>query len=361
MPRTGNGDGESVTEDTFLIDTEVGLVLDTPGIDDTHLRFTGDDAGRKVAIGVAASGVSRVKFVIFESLANDSMQLRDTLVKFIGAFGEAALHASVVLATKADKLREPGMKQKRLAKMFEVAQEKSTRGVVLWQNVEIDEAGHAAQLEKLTQCLNQFDGIITSELQDLKQRQLARAQQKCDEQPIQTMMVEVEVDEEYTVLRKVREPYKEQYTDQETYMEEYDEVEKYYDTVHGPGADGSSLGSGTSTGAMIGAAFGPIGALVGGLIGAGLGGIGEAIKEENRGTVTVEKFRTVKKERPRVRDVTKSRTNYRTVPHYDVKTRKVKKQVEKPHRHPVDHFMGEALEEIIDEIRKSFGKHQSKL
>ncbi|CAK0867143.1 unnamed protein product, partial [Prorocentrum cordatum] len=104
MPATGDGAGESVTQFPAVIDTELGLMLDAPGIDDTMLRFSDDEAGRRVALALAASGVTHVKFLVFESLANDAMQLRSTLEKLFRAFGAAVAPATLVLATKADML-----------------------------------------------------------------------------------------------------------------------------------------------------------------------------------------------------------------------------------------------------------------
>merc|ERR1711916_368323 len=100
-------------------------------------------------------------------------------------------------------------------------------GVVHWQNVGLDHAGQAAQLEALKACLNSFDGVATNDLEDLHQRQRLRAQQKCDAYPTQRRTVDVEVEEQYTEPRAVQEEYSEPYVEQVPHVESYDAPETY--------------------------------------------------------------------------------------------------------------------------------------
>merc|ERR1719195_2558407 len=127
MPGMGDGAGESVTERAAVIDTKLGLMLDTPGIDDTRLRFTDDEAGRRVAVAVATSAVDQVKFLLFESLANDAMQLRGTLEKLNRAFGAIAAQNTLVIATKADLLLDPQRRARRLELIQRVIQQNGLR------------------------------------------------------------------------------------------------------------------------------------------------------------------------------------------------------------------------------------------
>lgn len=336
MPNTGDGGGESVTDHATVFDTDLGLMLDTPGIDDTKLRFTDDEAGRRVALGVVASGVTNVKFVVFESLANDAMQLRGTLEKLSRAFGACALRGCVVLATKADMEQDPQRRERRLALIRAVMQQQQLREVVLWQNEAIDAAGAAAQLANLRQSLDRIQGVATADLEDLKARQRVRAQQKCDAYPTQTKTTNVDVDEQYTVPRPVQEIYQEPYVEQEEFMEDYDAPETY---------DVPEQRSYTYEKRRGGIA----------------GLLGETKTCTGHTTVMVQKVRFVSKKRKATRPVTKYRTAYRTVTHYDTKTRKksVPKTVE--YRLPIDRFMDEALAEIVEEVRQSLTQPRDRL
>jgi len=184
MPRVGDGDGESVTDKTHLFSAVVGPVLDTRGIDDSRLRFTDDEAGRHVAIGIADSRETSVKFLVFESMGNDSMRLRGTLEKLARAFGQSAYRATLVLVTKVD------------------LQPDSTT---------------------LQEALRRFPGIVPADLEDLESRTRARAKQLCAAHPTQCRTVTVDVEEQYTVPRQEKVPYTEHYisheTEQETYFE----------------------------------------------------------------------------------------------------------------------------------------------
>jgi len=328
MPRVGDGDGESVTEQASIIDTELGLMLDTPGIDDTKLRFTDDEAGRRVAIGMAVSGRNRAKFIIFESLANDAMQLRGTLEKLSRTFGALALGAAVVLASKSDMLVDAARRERRLQKIREVVEQAGLQGVVLWQNEGLDDAGHAGQLAALRGKLDSFDGVAIVELEDLQQRQLARAQQKCDAHPTQTRTVDVEVEEQYTEPRAVQEPYEEPYVEPQSYMEDYEAPEIYDEPVQHSYTYKKRRG--------------------------GVAGFfGDTKSCTGCTTVMSQKVRMVNKQRSATRDVTKYRTAHRTVTHHDTKTRTVTQSRVVEYRLPVDDFMGAALNEIIEEVRQS--------
>jgi len=327
VPVVGNGNGASVTSQALTINTELGLSMDTPGIDDTALRFTDDEAGRRVAIGVAASGAEKLKFLVFESLANDAMHLRSTLESLIRAFGAVVLGATVVLATKKDRL-DPVSGAERLELIDNIVQEQNLRGVVCWQNSGLDDAGQALQLATLQACLNSFEGVRTGDMEDLHQRQKLRAQQKCDAYPTQRRTVDVEVEEQYTEPRAVQEEYSEPYVEQVPHVESYDAPETYeepeqhaYQYVKKHKGIGGKCGlTKTCTGYH---------------------------------TVMVQKVRMIPKTRTVMRDVTKYRAAYRTVTHYDTKSRKVTKQKEVEYRLTVDRFMDEALAEIVEEVRES--------
>lgn len=331
MPATGDGAGESVTERATVIDTELGLMLDPPGIDDTRLRFTDDEAGRRVALGVATSSVDTVKFLVFESLANDAMQLRGTLEKLNRAFGATAARATLVLATKADMVQNLERRERRLGLIRAVVAEQGLHGPVLWQNEAISDDGYQTQLATLRAGLAQVQGVTTADLQDLRERQRRKAQELCDAYPTQTKTTNVEVDEQYTVPRQEQEPYQEPYVEQEQYTETYEAPETYevpeqrsYTYEKRKGGIGGALGqTKTCTGYH---------------------------------TVTVQKVRMVSKQRQATRPVTKTRTAYRAVTKYDTKTRKKTIPQTVEYRLTVDRFMDEALQVIIEEVRQSLAR-----
>ena len=318
----------SVTSQALTIHTELGLSMDTPGIDDTGLRFSDDEARRRVAIAVAASGAEKLKFLVFESLANDAMNLRSTLEKLSRAFGAVALGATVVLATKKDRL-DPEVGAERLDLIDEIAQAQNLRGVVHWQNVGLDDAGQAAQLEALRACLNSF---ATNDLEDLHQRQRLRAQQKCGAYPTQRKIVDVEVEEQYREPRAVQEKYSEPYVEQVPH-EETCEVPETYEVPEQRAFQYESRRGGLN------------------------GLMGKTRTHTSYQKVMVQKVRMVQKQRTVMKDVTKYLTAHRTVTHYDTKTRTVTQQKEVEYRLTVDRFMDEALSEIIEEIRSSLRQH----
>jgi len=287
------------------------------------LRFTDDEVGHRVAIAVAASGAEKLKFVVFESLANDAMHVRSTLEKFMCAFGAVALGATVVLATKKDRL-DPDVGAERLELINAIAQEQCLRGVVQWQNVGLDDAGQADQLAALQACLDSFEGVATNDIEDLHQRQRLRAQQKCDAHPTQRKTVDVQVQEEYTVPRAVQETYSEPYVEQVPEVEMYQVPEIYEEPeVHTYKYQKKS------------------------------GIFGRTKTCTGTHTVMVQKVRTMTQSRTVTKDVTKYRTAYRTVTHYDSKKRTVTKQKEVEYRLTLDRFLAEALADVIEEVKMS--------
>lgn len=209
-PVVGDGTGESVTQDTSLRTTSVGLLLDGPGDNDSFLRFTNEEAGRRYAVGVASARAERVKFLVFESMAGDKMELRGTLASLVTTFGANALEGVVVVASKKD-LRPGATGKARLLAVRQVMQEKGLTELVTWQSHGLDEEEKASQLEDLRSALARVQGVSTSDLEDLWQRQRRRAQELYDAQPMRTKVIGVE--EQYTY------PYQED--------EEYEEKEAY--------------------------------------------------------------------------------------------------------------------------------------
>mmetsp|Transcript_51016 Transcript_51016/g.163256 ORF Transcript_51016/g.163256 Transcript_51016/m.163256 type:complete len:725 (+) Transcript_51016:72-2246(+) len=247
-PAVGDGSGESVTRDTALRNTTVGRMLDGPGDGDSLLRFTDQEAGRRYAVGVAAAHATRVKFLVFESMGGDRMELRATLASLVTTFGAGALDGVVVVLSKAD-LRPGTAGQRKVAAVQRIMQEQGLKELVLWQSQGLGEEGEEAQLNALRLAVQRVRGTSPSDLADLWQRQRLRAQELFDSQAPQTKQVDVQ--EEYA------RPYEEQeaYTEQEPYegtevtTTPVQQSRQVWEPPHGPFLEGitfSEDGSGAS-------------------------------------------------------------------------------------------------------------------
>ena len=91
LMQTGDGSGESVTQNTAVRRTRVGLVVDTPGDNDSRLRFSNEEAGKRCAVALAAANLASVQVLLFESMASPTIQLRASLASLQATFGETVL------------------------------------------------------------------------------------------------------------------------------------------------------------------------------------------------------------------------------------------------------------------------------
>jgi len=214
-PAVGDGSGESVTRDTALWNTTVGRVLDGPGDGDSFLRFTNEEAGRRYAVGVAAAHATRVKFLVFESMGGDRLELRATMASLVTTFGAGALGGVVVLISKAD-LRPGAAGEGKVAAVRRAMRDQGLEELVIWQSQGLNEEEEEAQLSALRLVLERVRGVCPSDLEDLWQRQRLRAQQLFDSQVRQSKLIDVQ--EEYACPYEEREAYTEQepYEDTQT-------------------------------------------------------------------------------------------------------------------------------------------------
>lgn len=180
-PAVGDGSGESVTLDTALRDTLVGRMLDGPGDGDSFLRLTDQEAGRRYAVGVAAAHATLVKFLVFESMGGDRMELRATLASLVTTFGAGALDGVVVVVSKAD-LRPGAAGQGKIAAVQRAMREHGLRELVVWQSQGLGGEDDDAQLNALRAAVQRVRGSSPSDLADLWQRQRQRAQEMFDSQ-----------------------------------------------------------------------------------------------------------------------------------------------------------------------------------
>ena len=157
---TGDGSGESVTINTSLRTTSIGPVVDGPGINDSMLRFTNEEAGFRWAAAVAAANAERLKVLVFESLAAPAIQLRTTLASLVATFGASILPGVVVVASQAD-LRTGQAREVRMQALRAAMAEQSIDELVLWQHAEsLNEAETDAQVGVLKAALERVPGLV---------------------------------------------------------------------------------------------------------------------------------------------------------------------------------------------------------
>jgi hypothetical protein len=192
----GDGTGKSVTMQPSILSSKIGMLVDTPGNRDTELRFTNEAAGRLISLEVAAANITQVKFMVFDSMANDAMHLKNTLEDLLTAFGPCVTKGVVVIASKAN-LRPGPNGASRLALMRDAMAEQGLQELVAWPGPKSDE-GAVMSLEA---SLRRVPAVKIADLEDLWQRQRKHAVELWQAQPLLTKFVDVEVDESYVIER----------------------------------------------------------------------------------------------------------------------------------------------------------------
>ncbi|CAJ1358278.1 unnamed protein product [Effrenium voratum] len=201
-PAVGDGRGDSVTEWPELFFCRLGLVLDCPGYDDNQLRFTAREAAQRVAMGVAGAGVTQLKFLVFDSVANDLMRLRPTLAELQASFGSCIMDSVVVVASKMnEKPGETG--EKKLRGMKQVMAEQGLSELVPWYGPALNESS----LSQLQAALGRVPSVSIAELDGLWARQQRRAAELHGAQVPHVEHVSFEVEQNRTEERQVHEPY----------------------------------------------------------------------------------------------------------------------------------------------------------
>ena len=130
-PAVGDGSGESVTEWPELFDSILGPLLDTPGCFDTKLRFTAQEAAQRVAVAVAEANTRCLKFLVFDSMASDTMRLRDTLLTLFTVFG-VQIRSSIVVIASRPNVKSPLEDAKRLELLRKTLEEQELNELVVW-------------------------------------------------------------------------------------------------------------------------------------------------------------------------------------------------------------------------------------
>eukprot|EP00811_Abedinium_folium_P000406 NODE_10372_length_1356_cov_13.825875.p1 GENE.NODE_10372_length_1356_cov_13.825875~~NODE_10372_length_1356_cov_13.825875.p1 ORF type:complete len:303 (-),score=69.20 NODE_10372_length_1356_cov_13.825875:311-1219(-) len=186
-------------------------------------RFTNEMIGVKMAQCFIGMRVEQAKFIFVESLANDSIRLRLTILEFTKSFGREALMSAIVVASKADKCSVE-KKGKRIAALKKIAQENSIPAVVEWQSQNIDEDGMQHQLETLRSALGSVPAAQTESLQTLSERVKARIDELFEEAPKTKQVI---VEEEYLEAYKDKEEYDQEYIEWVAKEESYTEMVPY--------------------------------------------------------------------------------------------------------------------------------------
>lgn len=133
-------DGDSDTCECKVYDTELGLFMDTPGYDQTQLRFTELEVAQMVAKEIKLSKARIVRFLIFESMANDVVKLRQTLCILSLAVGSMPSSA-VIVASKMDTMVNAAQRRRRLDLIQGAMGQFNLPVLLAWQNFSLDEAG----------------------------------------------------------------------------------------------------------------------------------------------------------------------------------------------------------------------------
>ena len=122
---------ESVTEWPELFDSILGPLLDTPGCFDTKLRFTSQEAAQRVAVAVAEANTRCLKFLVFDSMASDTMRLRDTLLTLFTVF-DVQIRSSIVVIASRPNVKSPLEDAKRLELVRKTLEEQELNELVVW-------------------------------------------------------------------------------------------------------------------------------------------------------------------------------------------------------------------------------------
>ena len=231
-PAVGDGSGESVTEWPELFDSILGPLLDTPGCFDTKLRFTSQEAAQRVAVAVAEANTRCLKFLVFDSMASDTMRLRDTLLTLFTVFG-VQIRSSIVVIASRPNVKSPLEDAKRLELVRKTLEEQELNELVVWNisremrdfSVPLVEAASGSEhflLDKLKNSLQRLPSVGLSELDDLWNQTYRRAQELCDQQIPRTKEVFVDLNESYVRNFTEEEPYEIPYTEEVPYEEKYE-------------------------------------------------------------------------------------------------------------------------------------------
>lgn len=164
--------GDSTTSTCTVYETEYGKLMDSPGYDDSQLRFTEYEVAGMVAEGIKRSEAQFVRFLIFESAANDVMKLRQTLAALAMAVGSVP-RSAVVVFSKVDMSGDAARRERRKSLIRATMGQHRLDTLVSWQNFGLEE-DFKAQIDRLRAALR-TPAIEASTLSDLRSSVAARS------------------------------------------------------------------------------------------------------------------------------------------------------------------------------------------
>jgi len=238
---TGLDDGESVTvnmnafevENPNLLEGKKVVLIDAQGLGDSKLQATDDEISDRITCFALEKiqGNHLRSILVFESLANDTMKLRDTLRKLENAFGPRAKQSVLVLITKSDLITRDRF-ERRLPTVEEECNRHQLK-YMLWNNkvndlARISGARLDQQIQQLNAKLQQIQPFELGNLRNIRVEVEESAQELMAHDPGQTQEIEIDIPN-----AKVEEWI--EYVDD--YMYEIEERKKNY-----PGLIGAGLG-----------------------------------------------------------------------------------------------------------------------
>lgn len=180
----GKGDGESCTWNVQTIPSSpFGVLQEYPGYDDTRIRMDDPDFFEQSEADLVELGVKNVKFLLCESLADSTIQLREGVNKLIELHGDEVKASIVVVGTKLDRADEDELPM-RLENVQSVMSKMGmgNNHFVQWKSKKYSFEDMEKQRSELRNAVDQVEAISTKNLVSLENRIRNRAKELCENQ-----------------------------------------------------------------------------------------------------------------------------------------------------------------------------------
>jgi len=201
---TGNGCSSTCQATIFSVGHEFGFLADMGGWNDTQLRFTGREMSERASAQLVLQDIRQVRFLVFDSMSGDTLQLRKSVEELVKGFGDAVKDSIIVVASKMDRA-DPDLIDSRTDFLLETMEELAIGSrLVFWQSKHPSEGQPETQLNDLLTHVESTPLVATDTMQHIRKRIEDKAHHLCAHQEIVKRETEVEVEEE--VLRERRIP-----------------------------------------------------------------------------------------------------------------------------------------------------------
>ncbi|TNV79050.1 hypothetical protein FGO68_gene8470 [Halteria grandinella] len=194
LARVGEDQGESTTTEVSI---HTGIVkgchlrlFDTPGLNDSKLRFSDKELQEKVKITLLEHSEKGQldALLLFESCYSDSNQLRNTLNKAQQLFGTFFRKSAVVIFTKYVK----GVKSSKIETLKDICDQNNVL-YFLWENEDIEDQEMEEQKKSLLFLINnKLQPFDVTEVQKLQEKIIERALRLREETPKEQQREEFE-------------------------------------------------------------------------------------------------------------------------------------------------------------------------